>query len=196
MALKLNSEIKDQALATLQDNWKQPVLAMLLYMVICSVAAIPYASIAVSIFLILPIEYSLVVSYLDFFRGDKEDMVGKLFNCFGNYGRILGISLLRTVYILLWSLLLIIPGIIKTYSYAMTYFISIDHPEYTAEEAITSSMAMMDGNKMKLFMLDLSFIGWFLLCLLTLGIGFLWLYPYIYTAHAAFYEDLKANAVL
>ena len=94
---------------------------------------------------------------------------------------------------ILWSLLLVIPGIIKSYSYAMTSFILKDEPEMKNNAAIEKSMAMMEGNKMKLFMLDLSFIGWAILCIFTLGIGLLFLQPYVAISRAAFYEDLKAQ---
>lgn len=77
----------------------------------------------------------------------------------------------------------------------MTDFILKDHPELANNGAIEKSMVMMEGNKMKLFLLDLSFIGWAILCLFTLGIGYLFLQPYMQAAHAAFYEDLKAQAV-
>ena len=93
----------------------------------------------------------------------------------------------------LWALLLIVPGIIKSFSYAMTPFILIDNPELTANEAIDRSRAMMRGHKFDLFWLLLSFIGWFILCMLTLGIGFFWLIPYTYTSVAGFYKDVKAE---
>lgn len=98
---------------------------------------------------------------------------------------------LRAVYTLLWSLLLIIPGIVKACSYAMTPYILYDNPKLQGNAAIELSMRMMRGHKMKLCVLYLSFIGWFLLCILTLGIGFLWLKPYVQASKAAFYEDVK-----
>lgn len=99
-------------------------------------------------------------------------------------------SFLRNLYIILWSLLFVIPGIVKSFSYAMTPFIMADHPEMTAKEAIAASKEMMDGHKGELFTLNLTFLGWELLALLTLGIGFLWLNPYMNAAHAVFYRDL------
>ena len=90
-----------------------------------------------------------------------------------------------------WFLLFIIPGIIKAYAYAMTYYISYDNPELSAEECINRSMKMMYGHKLDLFLLDLSFIGWILLSILTLGVGMLWVTPYMYTSRAKFYEELK-----
>ena len=98
--------------------------------------------------------------------------------------------LLQSVYILLWSLLFIIPGIITTYSYAMTEFILAENPDLTASEAIARSKEMMSGNRWRLFCLHFSFIGWDILSSLTLGIGNLWLRPYKQAANAAFYREI------
>jgi uncharacterized membrane protein len=102
-------------------------------------------------------------------------------------------GLLMSVYIFLWSLLLIVPGIIKALSYAMTPYILRDHPELRYDAAIRESMRMMQGNKMKLFLLILSFIGWFILALIPFGLGLFLFLPYYRTSIAAFYEDLKGG---
>jgi uncharacterized membrane protein len=94
----------------------------------------------------------------------------------------------------LWALLFIIPGIIKSYAYALTPYILVDNPELGPNQARLKSIEMMRGYKWKLFGLDLSFIGWILLCILSLGIGFIWIGPYIRTARAAFYYDLVENS--
>ena len=86
-----------------------------------------------------------------------------------------------------------VEGIIKSYSYALTVYISEDNPDLTPEECINKSIEMMNGNKWKLFLLDLSFIGWFFLSILTLGIALLWFRPYLETARIYFYEDLKSS---
>jgi uncharacterized membrane protein len=93
----------------------------------------------------------------------------------------------------LWSLLLIIPGIIKGYGYSMAFYIMYDNPEIKPLEALKKSQIMMKGYKWKLFFLQLSFIGWALLCCLTFFAGFLWLNPYMYLSMANFYENLKRN---
>jgi len=98
--------------------------------------------------------------------------------------------LLQSVYILLWSLLFIIPGIIATYSYAMTEFILAENPDLTASEAIARSKEMMSGNRWRLICLHFSFVGWDILSSLTLGIGNLWLRPYKQAANAAFYREI------
>lgn len=102
-------------------------------------------------------------------------------------------SFLRGLYITLWTLLFIIPGIIAGYSYAMTPFLMAEHPDMTASQAIAASKEMMDGHKGELFALDLSFFGWLLLCVLTLNVGHLWLNPYRNAAYAAFYRELQAQ---
>lgn len=104
--------------------------------------------------------------------------------------------LLMYILVFLWSLLFLIPGIIKTYSYAMTPYILHENPDLTASEAIHRSRMMMKGHKFDLFWLQLSFIGWFFLSIFTCGIGFLWLQPYYYTAQAAFYEEVKSSYAL
>ena len=113
-----------------------------------------------------------------------------LFSQFDRFGVGFLQRFLRNLYIFLWSLLLFVPGIVKTYSYAMTPYILADHPEMTANEAITASRQLMDGHKGELFWLRLSFLGWVLLNIFTLGIGSLFLNPYMNAAEAAFYREL------
>ena len=101
--------------------------------------------------------------------------------------------LLTSIYVVLWSLLFVIPGIVASYSYAMTEYILAEHPEISAGEAINLSKQMMDGNRWRLFCLDFSFIGWDILCAFTLGIGYLWLTPYKEAARAAFYREVSGT---
>lgn len=123
---------------------------------------------------------------------EKELDLGLVFEPFTKerYLNSLVAHLLKLIFIFLWSLLFIIPGIIKAYSYSMTSFLLADNKEMSGQEAIEESKRIMSGNKKRLFFLDLSFIGWILLSLLTLGIGFLFLAPYVYSARTAFYLDL------
>ena len=101
--------------------------------------------------------------------------------------------LIQGLYIFLWSLLFVIPGIIASYSYAMTGYILAERPDLTASEAIGRSKEMMSGNRWRLFCLNISFIGWDILCLFTLGIGSLWLNPYKQAATAAFYREISGT---
>ena len=115
-----------------------------------------------------------------------------LFNQFDRFKDGFLQSFLRGLYTALWALLFIIPGIIKSYSYAMTPFIMAENPDMSAKEAIAASQQMMDGHKGELFMLGLTFIGWDLLAALTLNIGYIFLNPYKNAAYAVFYKNLTA----
>ena len=117
--------------------------------------------------------------------------VNDLFSQFHRFGDGFCLALLQGLYIALWSLLFIIPGIIAGYRYAMAPFVLLENPDMTASEAIEASKQMMEGHKTELFLLDLSFIGWDLLCAFTLGIGHLWLNPYRNAAYAAFFRSFK-----
>ena len=116
-----------------------------------------------------------------------------LFSRFDRFGQGFAQKFLRGLYTILWSFLFIIPGIVKSYAYAMTPFIMAENPEMSASEAITASKELMDGHKGELFTLDLTFIGWGLLAALTLNLGHLALNPYHNAAYAAFYKDLTAK---
>jgi hypothetical protein len=145
-------------------------------------------------FIVLP----LGVGFLNSFRkllvqGDNE-LPGNMYKlATSNYWHKVWGMFLVMLFTFLWSLLFIIPGIVKCFSYSMTPFILEEHPELGANEAIDHSRAMMKGHKFDLFWLILSFIGWGFLCLFTFGIGYLWLVPYMDTSISAFYEDVKAD---
>ena len=126
-------------------------------------------------------------------RGKEEIDVSGLFDGFkgDKFTKSLVLYLLESIYIFLWSLLLVIPGIVKSYSYAMSFYIMNDHPEYTATQCLDESRRIMNGHKLDLFCLHLSFIGWIIVASLTCGIGMLWVEPYMQLSQANFYEELK-----
>ncbi len=99
--------------------------------------------------------------------------------------------IVRTLYIVLWTLLFIIPGIVASYNYALTDYILAENPELTTKEALELSKKMMYGHRFQLFCLEFSFIGWAFLCVLSLGIGLIWLLPYTEAAKAAFYREVS-----
>jgi uncharacterized membrane protein len=146
-------------------------------------------------FILIPLEIGFVNAFRKLLAFGDDNLLGNTFN-FSNYWRKVGGMILVGIFTFLWTLLLVIPGIIKAFSYSMTKYILDDNPELSASEAIHRSRMMMRGHKFDLFYLYLSFIGWFLLCLLTAGIGFLWLAPYVDTSLAAFYEDVKSDYAL
>lgn len=183
-----NSDIRAAARAKLNGHWSQPVVCTLVYYLVCYAAS----SIPLSFLATLPLAFGFVLTFLAFMRDENtEDMIGEPFKVFKLYSRYLGASLLKALIIFLWSLLLIIPGIVMSYAYAMTPYLCKDHPEMSVSDCISRSKAMMRGYKWKLFLLDLSFIGWLLLCCLSFGIGLFWVTPYRQCARAKFYEELK-----
>jgi uncharacterized membrane protein len=111
----------------------------------------------------------------------------------GRYWNTLKTQLLRAVETFLWSLLLVVPGIIKSFEYAMIPYILADDPEISCKEAFAKSKELMKGNKWRLFKLELSFIGWAVLCVVTFGVGAFFLAPYLNAATAEFYAELKNN---
>lgn len=122
-----------------------------------------------------------------------EEKIGieMLFSGFEDFSRSFVAGLLISLYVFLWSLLLIIPGIIAAFSYSMTFYIMEENPQFSAQEAMEASKRMMYGHKWRLFDLWFSFIGWFILCLLSFGIALVYVTPYFSTALTVFYADLK-----
>ena len=125
--------------------------------------------------------------------GEQAD-VKDLFSEFNRFADGFILSLLQGIYIFLWSLLFVIPGIVATYKYAMSSFILLENPGMKPNDAITASKEMMNGHKGELFWLGLTFIGWSFLSALTLGIGNLWLNPYMNASYAAFYREISYTA--
>ena len=213
--MQLNSELRAQARERLEGKWGTFVLMTFLMLVIQTILQIPgyigslleilspenvLASLSFSnisnilSLLALPLSWGLTVSLLRNHREESVDLEN-LFDGFrgGRYTRVFCALFLVRLFTFLWTLLLIIPGIMKAFSYALTPYILLDEPELSARQAITRSCEIMQGRRWKLFCLSLSFIGWGILSLLTFGIGFLWLAPYMNASIAAFYEDARAE---
>ena len=194
-------QLKAVARQSLSGGWSSAAIFTLMYLLLYYFAPVfvvvylfgeggDFFELILSLALI-PFAWAYLVMLLDVARTGNRCSVSFLFSGFNDYMRISGTLILQNVYIFLWTLLLIIPGIIKSLSYAMTPFILKDHPELSYDRAITRSSTMMKGHKMELFWLYLNFIGWIILSIVTLGIALLWVYPYLYTAFAHFYLDLK-----
>ena len=211
--MKSNQYYKDEALSALRGNWANALVATIIFVALALFFSsndainsyyqrivinpfIGYSLSFISLFVLLP----LAAGYSNSMRVLLETGDNRLTNnsfslAFGNWLHVVWGMILSTIYIFLWTLLLIIPGIIKSYSYALTPYILVEHPEMSANEAIEESMRLMDGHKFDLFYLQLSFIGWAILSILSLGLGFFWLIPYQMTAQAAFYRDIKNEAM-
>jgi uncharacterized membrane protein len=127
---------------------------------------------------------------------DKQSTrFGVIFSQFHRFGDGFCLRLLTALYTFLWMLLFIIPGIVAVYSYAMAPYIMAENPNCTAGQALTESKEMMRGNRFRLFCLEISFFGWCILGVLTLGIGFLWINPYMAVSRAAFYREISGTGI-
>lgn len=141
-----------------------------------------------------PLAYGLSHLYMKRIRSGLPVELGDVFKGFQqDFVRNFLLGLLQSLFIVLWTLLFIIPGYVKAYAYSMAFYVANDHPELSASECLKKSERLMQGHKWELFLLDFSFIGWMLLSIFTCGIGALWVGVYMDTAHACFYEDLVAR---
>ena len=144
------------------------------------------------IFVTAPLFFSNHIVYLNLVNGKKPEIVDA-FSGFYIYVRALCVYFFMMLFTWLWSLLFIVPGIVKSYSYAMAPYIAMENPELGHLDCVTKSKEMMSGNRWRLFCLHVSFIGWAILCAFTLGIGNLWLNPYKNAATAAFYREISGT---
>lgn len=175
------------------DSWSSSVwttfaLATLVYTLIINGAGAVTGGIVI-LLLSGPLALGMVQISLKILRGKSVEF-GNLFDGYQDFSRAFLLALLNDIFVFLWSLLFIIPGIVKSYSYAMSYYILADNPQMSSNEARKKSIELMKGNKWRLFCLQFSFIGWNLLSLLTLGILDFWVTPYKQVATAAFYEEI------
>lgn len=131
---------------------------------------------------------------LDLLTRENPPAFATLFSRFCIWGRAFGLQLMTSLLTFLWLLLFIIPGIIASYRYILAPYLMAENPDMGVMEAIARSKELMNGNKWRLFCLHISFIGWRLLCMLTLGVGYLWLAPYQNAAETAFYLEVTGRA--
>ncbi|MGT2933574.1 DUF975 family protein [Streptococcus catagoni] len=222
--MKSRAELKKEAKAALKGNWKWAILVTIVPTFVLAVIYVILSGIlswsgvdldaermnplAISLTVILYLLFGLLEiglatgvykASIDLIRNQKKGAKETIFYGFkeGRYSKFFILNLLIAIFVYLWSLLLVIPGMIKSYSYAQSFYVLIDRLEAgletSATEPITKSRHLMNGYKWKFFVLELSFIGWIILTVLTFGIGFIWLYPYMLVTSAAFYEDLLVD---
>ncbi len=148
-------------------------------------------ALALRIFLLRPLEVGCRRYFLeDIIRPAELDCLKAGFS--GNYRNVVWVMFCRDIFIFLWTLLLIVPGIVKSYEYRMVPYVLAENPDLSREEAFALSKRMMDGDKMNAFILDLSFIGWAILTILTFGlVGIFYYQPYLALTDAALYQTLK-----
>lgn len=191
--IKANKVLMADARHSLSGNWGVAVLFSFMYFLISGILQVIPILGPLALFLIYgPLSLGIAIFALNM-SNERDYNVSNLFDGFNNFGNALGAYFLMTIFILLWTMLFIIPGLIAMLAYSQTYFIMAENPRMNAYDAIKLSRKMMSGNKTKFFFLSLRFIGWLILCLLTFGIGFLWLFPYMEVSFANFYKDVKED---
>ena len=186
-----NKDLMAKARVSLSGRWGISIAVFIIFFLISTgFGLIPGIGWIFQLLIEGPLCVGIYFFVLNLIR-EKEIGLSQLFDGFRIFGKSLGVFILATVFVFLWTLLLIIPGIIAAFAYSMVFFIVADDRNIGQMEALRKSREMMTGNKWKLFCLFWRFFWWFLLCLLTFGIGFIFLSPYILTTKAHFYESIK-----
>jgi uncharacterized membrane protein len=207
----MQSRLKQQAKSLIKGKIGSLFVVMLVYIVICfAIMIIPsfmtvsestlvallgnILSIVASL-AVMPIAMGYYLVYLDVAKG-QEVAVRRLFDGFNYFVKVVILTILVGVFTCLWTLLFIVPGIIKSFSYSQAFFILAENPDMRPIDAITESRRMMDGHKWEYFVLSLSFILWILLCYVTCGIAMIYVMPYMTTTLVLFYLKLKGDDVV
>jgi uncharacterized membrane protein len=204
--MSINSKLRENARIQLEGKWSKPILFGFLYMIIAAMPSIfllvgkshPNISYALQIIVSVLITGSLMVGAIMYslrFKRGEEPGVVVLFEGFKHFGTTLGLYLWYVLWVLLWTLLLIIPGIVKSISYSMCFYVMADNPKIGIKNALNISKKITKGYKGKIFVLYLSFVGWSILAMLPLLIGYLWLIPYMQISLANLYDELKNESI-
>ncbi|MCX6357433.1 MAG: DUF975 family protein [Candidatus Aureabacteria bacterium] len=188
-----NRDLMCQAREALAGRWGIAIRGTVIYMIIQIILSIiPRVGPVAVLVLTGPLVMGYCAYYLSIARKEEAEYV-QLFSGFSAFVSSLAAYLLMILFILLWSLLLIVPGVIAALAYSQAFYILVDNPGLGGLEALRRSKEMMRENKWKLFCLTWRFFGWALLCALTLGIGFLWLGPYMAVSYSRFYDDIRST---
>lgn len=199
-----SQDYKNRALANLEGKWGTAAIASLIFFAIYEGVSyaftmpmgnnmtMSYSTQGLWALLCLPLSWGFVIYFLNLIR-NEDIRYERLFDGYKDFVRLFLAGFLVNLAVFIGILLFIVPGIIIAMMFSQTEYILKDDKEISAADAIMKSMRMMEGHKAELFWLIFSFIGWFILACLTLGIGFLFLAPYFNTTMAHYYEDLKAE---
>ena len=206
------NDLKEEALATLKGKWGSFVGLTFIYVLLYCLASCwtnyrtifqdsSFTTLAMvltvmgSILTIafIPMQFGYAVAHLHSSRQDLPAEIGDLFFGYRRFWHVLGTMLLTMLAIIGGMILFVVPGIILAFAYAIVPLVLRDNPELSAVEVLQKSRMMMKGHKMDLFLLYLSFIGWAILCIFTLFIGYLWLAPYMQMTEVKFYEQIRAE---
>ena len=188
--MKTNVEIRRETMALMSGKWSAMVPVSLVFGLIYILTS---KSFPLVLLVYCPLILGLAMMMLRFVRSNNGVVVRDLFSAFGSplYIKSMRLGVQMFAYTFLWSLLFIVPGIVKYYSFLLAPYILADNPEITAEEAINRSEELMDGHKRQLFLMSLGYIGLTLLSSILCFITLLWLAPYYNAVYAKFYEEVK-----
>ena len=191
-------QIKEMAKAQLGDKifgnkWLIAVVVIVIQIALSQlVNFIPGVGQIAALLISGPVSYGVSAMFLKQTRNGQTMDIVDIFNGFKyDFSNTFLIGLMTFIFTILWSLLLVIPGIVKSYAYSMAMYVKVDHPDYDWKKCIDESQRMMSGHKGELFVLDLSFIGWMIVGAFCCGVGTFWVRAYMEASHAQFYENLR-----
>jgi uncharacterized membrane protein len=192
MDYKSNKQIYLEAKENMTGQWGIGAGATLVLALVSGAAsAIPFLG---NLSFLLSGSFALGYAYFIISLSNRNNpQVEQVFKGFNDFGRSCLTYILMMIFVILWTLLLIIPGIMKSYSYVMVFYILAEDPDIQPMEALKKSEEMMQGHRMRLFYLHLRFLGWAILAIFTLFIGYFFLAPFSASAQYKFYEDLKGD---
>ncbi len=193
-------ELKKMSKEIYKDQWNNIIIfiiaAVVIYIVGNYIDRIVFKNISIASTLAeIVIEFGVVSFFITLVREGTSDWK-RIMDIFDyNFLKVIGLAIVRDIIIVLWSFLLIIPGIIKAYSYAMALYVYRDNPNIGIMEALRKSERIMKGHRWKLFKLHISYWLWYILALFTFGIALIYIFPWINTAQVLFYEEIKGNII-
>jgi len=176
--------------AELKANAKAQIKGNIGIFFLCAIVMSLINSTGIGALFVPAISVGICLMYIELSRGVKPS-VGDMFKRSGTFGKALWLAIITNFFIMMWSFLLYVPGIIKAISYSMGQFILAENPEYTARQALNESKRIMEGHKMDFFVMMLSFIGWSILASFTFGLLYIWLFPYMIATVTNFYLAIK-----
>lgn len=191
-AITTNKELMEKARQSLKGNWGISIAGFIIFILFNVILQLIPVVGNITLFFISGSMY-LGLIYFTFSIIDQKPQISLLFKGLKYIFKCFGAYFMMAVFIILWSLLLIIPGIIACFAYSMTFFIIAQNPTIGVFDAIKQSKELMYGYKWKFFCLGLRFFGWFIVGLLTLGIAFIFIFPYYNVSIAHFYKDISSK---
>ena len=206
-----NQDYKNAALAALKGNWAPALVATIIFFLLVAVIATPgafadpvrnpgfYFGIAggvtfITFFIGVPMQIGYYNAFKELYVSGDNAISGNMFSLgFSKFFKKIFAYLLVGLIVMVGFFLLVIPGIILAYAYVLVPYLLVDEPDLSIVQTLKRSRTLMKGHKFDVFYLELSFIGWAILAVLTFGIGYLWLMPYLATSLGVFYKDVVAG---